>query len=48
MSFFTHTATPENYASSEQEGITLKEEQEATLHGLQLIFETIFSTFKVG
>lgn len=47
VSFFTKTTTPENFASSGQEGISLKEEQDATLHGLQLIFETILSTFKV-
>lgn len=47
VSFFTKTTTPENSASSGQEGISLKEEQDATLHGLQLIFETILSTFKV-
>lgn len=45
ISFFAHTTTPANYAGNEQEVIPLQEEHDATMSGLKMIFERIFSSF---
>lgn len=47
ISFFAHTTTPANYANNENEVISLQEEYDATMNGLQMIFDRIVSTFRI-